>query len=185
MEAHPVPDLLSTFECNARDAAAGVSVIDGTPSAIRFAIQQLTEDAKSIVLGLGEFLSREIVEELRAMPKVIAEPTDEQLSAASAGVSDAFAGVASSGSVCIAMGPPLTAAASLLMPLHIVILAEDRIVDRPRDLFDSERLGGEGLRRNLVFITGPSATADMGPLVRGVHGPHRLQILVVRNGRGH
>jgi len=52
-------------------------------------------------------------------------------------------------------------------------------VPRPRDLFESNCLGGEGLRRNLVFITGPSATADMGPLVRGVHGPHRLQILLM------
>lgn len=180
-----MPDLLATFECNARDAAAGVSVMEGTPSAIRTAIQHLTADAESIVLGLGEFVSCEIAEELRRMPKVIAEPTDEQLSVASVGVSDAFAGVASSGSVCIAMGPPLTAAASLLMPLHIVILAANRIVERPRDLFDAEQFGGEGLRRNLVFITGPSATADMGPLVRGVHGPHRLQILVVRNADGH
>jgi L-lactate dehydrogenase complex protein LldG len=180
-----VPDLLAIFECNARDAAAGVSFMDGTPAAIRSAIQQLTEDAQSIVLGLGEFVSREIVEELRGMPKVIAGPTDEQLSVASVGVTDAFAGVASSGSVCIAMGPPLTATASLLMPLHIVILPADRIVERPRDLFDPACLGGEGLRRNLVFVTGPSATADMGPLVRGVHGPHRLQILVVRNAHGH
>jgi len=31
-----------------------------------------------------------------------------------------------------------------------------------------------------VFVTGPSATADMGPLVRGVHGPHKLHILVLR-----
>jgi L-lactate dehydrogenase complex protein LldG len=77
------------------------------------------------------------------------------------------------------MGPPLAAAASLLMPLHIVILPANRIVDRARDLFNPTCLGGEGLRRDLVFITGPSATADMGPLVRGVHGPHRLQILLV------
>jgi len=65
------------------------------------------------------------------------------------------------------------------MPLHIVLLMADRIVPRPRDLFDPACLDGEGLRRNLVFITGPSATADMGPLVRGVHGPHRLQILLL------
>jgi len=179
-----VPDLLTTFECNARDAAASVSILGGAPSAIRDAVQQLTVDAKSIVLGLGEFVPREIVEELRLVPNVIVQPSDEELSVASVGVSDAFAGVASSGSICIAMGPPLAAAASLLMPLHIVILAADRIVERPRDLFDRTRLGGEGLRRNLVFITGPSATADMGPLVRGVHGPHRLQILVMRNGHG-
>ena len=77
------------------------------------------------------------------------------------------------------MGPPLAAAASLLMPLHIVLLGADRIVERPRDLFDPACLGGEALRRNLVLITGPSATADMGPLVRGVHGPHRLHIFLL------
>ena len=77
------------------------------------------------------------------------------------------------------MGPPLAAAASLLMPLHMVLLRASRIVERPRDLFDAACLGGEALRRNLVLVTGPSATADMGPLVRGVHGPHRLQIFLL------
>lgn len=173
-------DLLATFECNARDSAAGVSVIGASRGEIREAIEQLTRDCDSIVLGLGEFLPQDVVAELRKIRGVLPEPSDEQLSTASAGISDAFAGVASSGSVCVAMGPPLVAAASLLMPLHIVLLSANRIVARPRDLFDPDCLSGEGLRRDLVFITGPSATADMGPLVRGVHGPHRLQILVTK-----
>ena len=173
-------DLLNTFECNAKEAAADVFLVERSPSQIRSAIQELTEGATSIVLGLSELLPGNIAEELRGIPGVIQEPSDEQLSKAQVGLSDAFAGVASTGSVCIAMGPPLASAASLLMPLHIVILPANRIVARPRDLFDPACLGGEGLRRNLVFITGPSATADMGPLVRGVHGPHRLQILVLR-----
>ena len=49
-----------------------------------------------------------------------------------------------------------------------------------RDLFREDVLDGKGLSRSFVFITGPSATADMGPLVRGVHGPHRLHIIVLR-----
>jgi L-lactate dehydrogenase complex protein LldG len=77
------------------------------------------------------------------------------------------------------MGRPLAAATSLLMPLNVVLLPGERIVERPRDLFHTECLKGEGLKRNLVFVTGPSATADMGPLVRGVHGPHRLLILLL------
>jgi len=179
-----VPDLVSTFEGNAREAAGDVFQVGGSPSEIRSAVQRLAEGAKSIVLGLGEFLPRSVMEELRQIPGVILEPSDEQLSTAGVGVSDAFAGVASSGSVCIAMGPPLVATASLLMPLHIVLLPANRIVARPRDVFDPACLGGEGLRRNLVFITGPSATADMGPLVRGVHGPHHLQILLLRDSDG-
>jgi L-lactate dehydrogenase complex protein LldG len=101
------------------------------------------------------------------------------LATADAGVTGAFAGVASTGSVCVSMGRPLVAATSLLMPLNIVLLAKERIIARPRDLFDPDCLKGEGLKRDLVFITGPSATADMGPLVHGVHGPHRLVVLLL------
>lgn len=173
-------DLVATFEASAKEAAADIFFVDSMPGQIRAAIEALTHDAESIVLALDEFVSGPIALELRKIQGAIHDPSDEQLSRAHVGVSGAFAGVASTGSVCIAMGPPLAAAASLLMPLHIVILAADRIVARPRDLFDPGCLGGEGLRRNVVLITGPSATADMGPLVHGVHGPHRLQIVVLR-----
>jgi len=172
-------DLTAVFERNACEAAAEVLRIPNVAENVRTAVQQAAAGATSIVLGHGEFLPDDIMARLREIPGVIPEPSDEQLSTAQVGVSGAFAGVAATGSVCVAMGPPLAAAASLLMPLHIVILPAKRIVDRARDLFDPVSLGGEGLRRNLVFITGPSATADMGPLVRGVHGPHRLQILLV------
>jgi len=73
-----------------------------------------------------------------------------------------------------------TGMASLLAPLHIAVVAAETIVPQPRDLFREDVLGGKGLIRNFVFITGPSATADMGPLVRGVHGPHRLRIIVLK-----
>jgi L-lactate dehydrogenase complex protein LldG len=69
---------------------------------------------------------------------------------------------------------------SLLAPLHIAVVAAENIVPKPRDLFRPDMLDGKGLRRDFVFITGPSATADMGPLVRGVHGPHKLHIIVLR-----
>lgn len=171
--------LVATFECNAMEAAAGVVRVGLTPGELRATVQKAAQGATSIVLGPMEFLPSRVREELLDIPGVLVGPSDKQLSTAQAGVTGAFAGVASTGSVCIAMGPPLAAAASLLMPLHIVLLPVNRIVGRPRDVFDPSCLGGEGLRRNLVFITGPSATADMGPLVRGVHGPHRLQILLL------
>jgi len=171
--------LADTFTTNAREAAAFVERVAPSPDELRDAVRRSTQDTSRIVLGPCEYLPAALRDSLHELPGVVAKPSDEQLSTADVGISSAFAGVASSGSVCIAMGPPLAAAASLLMPLHIVFLAADRIVARPRDLFDSTSLGGEALRRNLVFITGPSATADMGPLVRGVHGPHRLQIFLL------
>ena len=171
-------DLVATFEHHAKKEAADVFIVKSTPGDVRAAVEDLARHAQSIVLGFSGFIAAAITQELCEMRGVLRNPSDEQLPVADVGVTDALAGVASTGSVCIAMGPSLTATASLLMPLHIVILSADRIVERPRDLFDPGCLSGEGLRRNLVFVTGPSATADMGPLVRGVHGPHRLQILV-------
>ena len=172
-------DLIATFEANAIDASARVRRVPAEAKAVRSMVHEFTEGATSIAIGAGEFLPHDVIDALRDLPGVLASPTDDQLSRAEVGVCGAFAGVASSGSVCVAMGAPLVTLASLLMPLNIVLLMADHIVPRPRDLFDSACLNGDGLRRNLVFITGPSATADMGPLVRGVHGPHHLQILLL------
>jgi len=174
-----MPDLVTTFEQNAIAAAAVVWRCERSPLAVRQAVERAAGDGRGIVLSDAEFLPPPLFAGLRGLAGVIPRPEDEQLATADVGVSEAFAGVASTGSVCIAMGRPLAAVTSLLMPLHIALLAVERIVERPRDLFDPECLKGEGLRRNLVFITGPSATADMGPLVLGVHGPHRLQILLL------
>jgi L-lactate dehydrogenase complex protein LldG len=174
-----MPDLVTTFEQSAIAAGAVVWRCERSPLAIRNAVERAAGDVRGIVLSDAEFLAPPLLAGLRGLAGVIPRPEDEQLATADVGVSEAFAGVASTGSVCVAMGRPLVAATSLLMPLHIALLAVERIVERPRDLFDPGCLKGEGLRRNLVFITGPSATADMGPLVFGVHGPHRLQILLL------
>jgi L-lactate dehydrogenase complex protein LldG len=172
-------DLTAQFESSAKEAAAVVERCGRAPGGVRQAVERITKDATRIVSGVPEFVEMGIAAALSEIPGVIRKPADEQLATADAGITGAFAGVASSGSVCVALGPELVAAASLLMPLHIVLLPVERIVARPRDLFDPERFEGESLRRNLVFITGPSATADMGPLVRGVHGPHRLHVLLL------
>jgi L-lactate dehydrogenase complex protein LldG len=174
-----MPDLATTFEQNATEAAATVWRCERTPLAVRSSIERAANGAKGIVLSEAEFLPPQILAGVRGLAGVILKPDDEQLSKANVGVTEAFAGVAVTGSVCVSMGRPLAAATSLLMPLNIVLLPSERIVECPRDLFNPECLKGEGLKRNLVFITGPSATADMGPLVRGVHGPHRLLILLL------
>jgi len=171
--------LLELFIARATEAAAKVDRVRRSGVELRNAVARATEGARSLVIADGEFLSADFFTVLRSLPGVIAKPTDDQLATTDAGVTEAFAGVARTGSICIAMGPPLRATSSLLMPLHVALLPAERIVSRPRELFALDGIGAEALGRNLVFVTGPSATADMGPLVRGVHGPHRLHILVV------
>jgi L-lactate dehydrogenase complex protein LldG len=174
-----MPDLATTFEENATQAGATVWRCERSPLAIRSSVQRASEGAQGIVLSEAEFLAPQLLAALPGLGGVMLRPDDEQLAKAGVGVTEAFAGVASTGSVCVALGRPLVGVTSLLMPLNIVLLASERIVERPRDLFDPGCLKGEGLKRNIIFITGPSATADMGPLVIGVHGPHRLLILLL------
>jgi L-lactate dehydrogenase complex protein LldG len=172
-------DLIATFESNAIAAGAQVERIRARPDDVFEAAKRISTGASAIVVGAGEFIPDELMEALQRLPGVLEAPTDEQLSRADVGICGGFSGVASVGSVAVALGPPLVTMTSLLMPLHIVLLPVRRMVSAPRDLFDPAVLHGEALRRNMVFITGPSATADMGPLVRGVHGPHRLMILLL------
>jgi L-lactate dehydrogenase complex protein LldG len=174
-----MPDLATTFEENATQVAATVWRCERTPLAIRNAVQRASEGSHGIVLSEAEFLPPQLLAALPGLEGVRLRPRDDQLATAGVGVTEAFAGIASTGSVCVALGRPLVGVTSLLMPLHIVILASERIVERPRDLFDPGCLKGQALKRNLVLITGPSATADMGPLVLGVHGPHRLLVLLL------
>ncbi len=179
MAAPAQTSLIDLFVARATEAAAKVERIPRSPAEVRAAIARATEGARTLVVADGDLLPADIFSAARSLPGVISKPTDDQLSTADAGITEAFAGIARSGSICIAMGPPLRATASLLMPLHVALLPADRIVSRPRDLFEPDGIGAEAMRRNLVLVTGPSATADMGPLVRGVHGPHRLHILVL------
>lgn len=180
METTVSQSVIDQFVSAATAAVATVEVIDRSPLALRDAIWRATGDADRILFAPPQDLPAELFAEFARHPRVKADPSADDLVNSPAGVTEAFAGVARTGSVCVDVAYQRTGMASLLAPLHIAVVAAETIVPRPRDLFDQNVLGGKGLSRSFVFITGPSATADMGPLVRGVHGPHRMHILVLK-----
>lgn len=172
--------LLEQFVAAARSAAATVEVVDGNPQALAEAILAKAGDAQRILFAAPQVIPAELFAQFASDPRVIAQPDSEQMVHSAVGVTEAFAGVARTGSVCIDVSYQRTGVVSLLTPLCIAVLAAENIVPQPRDLFRRDMLNSAGLTRDFVFVTGPSATADMGPLVRGVHGPHRQHIIVVR-----
>lgn len=172
--------LVDQFEAAAKAAVASVEIIERAPAALRDAIFRAAGNANQILFAPPQDLSADLFADFARDPRVLAAPTAEELVNSPVGVTEAFAGVARTGSVCVDVGYQRTGMASLLAPLHIAVVAAETIVPRPRDMFREDTLGGKGLQRSFVFITGPSATADMGPLVRGVHGPHRLHVIVLR-----
>ncbi len=180
MEATMSQSAVDQFVTSATAAVATAEVIGRTPQSLSNAILRAAGDAGRILFAPPQDLPPELFAEFARDPRVISDPTAEELVNSPAGVTEAFAGVARTGSVCVDVAYQRTGMASLLAPLHIAVVAAETIVPQPRDLFRQDVLNGKGLSRSFVFITGPSATADMGPLVRGVHGPHRLHIIVLR-----
>ena len=167
---------IAQFEREARAAAATVERVTSSVD-IAAAVQRFSGGKIAIAEPLD--LPAELFADTRRLPGVTLGRSKDELATCAVGVTDAFAAVARTGSVCVTVDHDYAGPISLLTRVHVAVVAANTIVERPADLFQKTCLQGKALSRNFVFITGPSATADMGPLVRGVHGPHQLHILVL------
>lgn len=107
------------------------------------------------------------------------DPTPGQIESASTGVTPARFAIAAYGTVAV----PSTAAGeepvSLFPSTHVAVVPGSELYADLDDGFDRlEAAFAEGTD-GIVFATGPSATADMGGLVRGAHGPRTVHVVVV------
>ncbi len=97
------------------------------------------------------------------------------------GLTGALAGIADTGSIVVQSGPHRARAASLLPETHIALLPIDRLYPSMSAFFaahSAQNLTANA--SNLVFITGPSRTADIEMIItRGVHGPKRLCVVLL------
>lgn len=96
-------------------------------------------------------------------------------------VTDARLGLADTGALLVWSDPGFGRAATLTIPIHVVLLPVENIV---ADLVDALLVVAERfpqqLPSNIVIINGPSKTADIEMnLVTGVHGPKYLYVVVV------
>lgn len=103
-----------------------------------------------------------------------------------ASVTDCRCGMADSGSLVVWSDPTFGRSSTLVVPVHVILLPESRIVP---DMIDALQLAHEQARAsgvqghlpsNIVIINGPSKTADIEMnLVTGVHGPKYLYVVVI------
>jgi L-lactate dehydrogenase complex protein LldG len=91
------------------------------------------------------------------------------------GITGAEYALAETGTVVISSGDDKARATSLLPPVHIVLLAETRILP---SIFEWVKLRPDPMPANLVLVSGPSKTADIEQtLIVGVHGPKRFIVV--------
>jgi L-lactate dehydrogenase complex protein LldG len=97
------------------------------------------------------------------------------------GITGALGGLADTGSIIVASGRHRARAASLLPETHIALLQADRLYPTMPAFFAAS--SAQELTENssnLVFLTGPSRTADIEMIItRGVHGPKRLCVVLL------
>lgn len=111
-------------------------------------------------------------------------PTTRELREARTGVTGAGGGIAEYGTLIVQSRPGGDEPVSLYPERHVaVVRANDLVAGVPEAL---EFLGEEfdsGMD-SAVFATGMSATGDMGEMVRGVHGPREVHVVVVESEPG-
>jgi L-lactate dehydrogenase complex protein LldG len=171
--------LVSQFINTAQRAGASVDEIKSSPEDLCRTLLKIISGSKNVVFSEPQFISESLFTSFKKSIDLIFTPDAKQLASAEIGITDAFAGVARTGSVCIPIRNDFGAYTSLLPQKHIVILESKNIVVRPKDIFDSFILNQSVEGSGCVFISGPSATADMGELVRGAHGPAELHIILL------
>jgi L-lactate dehydrogenase complex protein LldG len=140
-------------------------------------IQDAIEDAlKPPAIGV------ELPDERGQLPDAVeTNPSPSDLRAAATGVTEVTLGIADYGSLVLPTTPEDVEPVSLFPEQHVGVLAEQDIVSGMADalayLGDRFREADE----SAIVATGPSATADMGALVEGAHGPKTVHAIIVRS----
>ena len=97
-----------------------------------------------------------------------------------------YAGIAETGTLMLPSAPERPTTLNLLAETEMVVLRASRVVgayeeawDRLRAESHDERSGGF-MPRNIMFVTGPSRSADIEQTLElGAHGPRRLHIILI------
>lgn len=141
--------------------------------------------------GYGEALRRAVrlpavgamlpFERLDHDVEVVTDPTSGELESARTGVTAARLAIAAYGSILVQTAPEEDEPVSLFPERHVAVLrASDIVPDMPA-AFRCIAAAIREERMSFVLATGPSATADMGALVRGAHGPREVHVIILED----
>ncbi|HWB96633.1 MAG TPA: lactate utilization protein [Bryobacteraceae bacterium] len=140
-------------------------------------------DGRTAVASPSPFLESCGINRIERVRWGISDPEEwrQSCAAADAGITSAAYALADTGSLVMIASPSEPRLASLLPPLHIAVIPAASILTGLEELFLTVPEPAK-LSPSMVLITGPSRTADIEQiLVRGVHGPGEVHVVVVQS----
>ena len=135
---------------------------------------------RTAVASNAPFLAECGVTALPGVRTGIADREELRAACASAevGITAADYALADTGTLVMLSSPREARLVSLLPPAHIAVVPRERILTGLDELFSLLPNPAE-VSSSMVLITGPSRTADIEQiLVRGVHGPGQIAVVV-------
>ena len=162
------------------EALAGEAVRVDTPAAARAWVAAAI-DGKQAVASNAPFLAECGIPDLPGVRCGLTAESELRGLCATAGVgiTSADYALADTGTLVMLSSPREARLISLLPPAHIAVVPSGRILSGLDELFATVPLPAEQTS-SMVLITGPRRTADIEQiLVRGVHGPGKLAVVVV------
>lgn len=188
--------LLARFTAEVERLLGQVVVVKGDAAARKKILQLLSEQhhaehilawdfAHIPVKGLAEAVEKAGIRvTVPAMHDEFRAETIEAIRSVPVGLTGADAAAATTGTLIVSTAPGKGRLPTILPPVHIAVVTLDQLVPRLEDWLARERANDSTVLHdpaNVAFITGPSRTGDIEMiLVKGVHGPGILQIVVKR-----
>jgi L-lactate utilization protein LutC len=161
-------DMVARFLENAARATAGACCVEDLPE-LRRVLSELVPEGAAVYCPAFSALEKGVV-------SVFSRPVNDYASA-DVTVEEVLAGIAETGSIVCAGLEGRSVQASLLPSHHVALLPRAKIFATLDDFFAAQPTS---LPTNLTLITGPSRTADIElTLTVGVHGPSRLDVVVI------
>lgn len=162
------------------EALAGQTRRASSPQEARAMVAEAIE-GKRAVASNSPFLAECGIASLPGVRSGITDSGElrELCASADIGITSADYALADTGTLVMLSGPGEARMISLLPPAHIAVVPRSRILTGLDELFSLLPAPAEQTS-SMVLITGPSRTADIEQiLVRGVHGPGRITVIIV------
>jgi L-lactate dehydrogenase complex protein LldG len=187
----PLPDLIRAFTRELEALSGHVYVTGDTEEVIEIILQILAGHGAERILtwdqpelnlpGLDKALGEAgVVREDSHLPArgSVRQARLDRLDQVTVGLTGAQGGLADTGAIALISGPGRGRLASLLPPVHIALLAADRLYPA-LPAFLSAQPTAATIGSNLVFIAGPSRSGDIEmTLSMGVHGPKEVHVII-------